>query len=326
MFGSQGSKYPTIVEHLKKIKSQLRKEYIVTDIEIAKHIRFLFTDPKFVLSNIYKKASQIHREISRFEEKEINRMLMRIAGLIFGTEVQRNPASVLHQHMILDLIETGHITFGDAFINYGNSLPVKLYKERTWCLSDDKTTYLQYKECDHNKLHQLHKNDQPIMYICQKNKLFSFYDFYTDQLMGTAGLKKSEFKPNKLSPLMPMAPEGSTPLAVSLHKLYNKKPGMPFSYEYNGADNNAYESLIEAEEALVKLWRGRIKHYQDLITAIEESIKTWFAIDLSIPPNPSKKLFDDSKDYKYNDEKTDQSTPTSVINNALISNSNSNSK
>ena len=124
MFGTQKSNYESLVSYIIVIKEQLAKQYQKVDnASIANHIRAFFSKNKLDFDLIYgaKKVKTI-RNLGEFETKEINKMLARITGLIFGTEVQRNPATLIHVQMILDLIESGHIDFDQAFNTANNPL------------------------------------------------------------------------------------------------------------------------------------------------------------------------------------------------------------
>lgn len=84
------STYETIGEYIKKIQEDLS----ITDSEIVQYIRLILSGNVITLEHENKALV-----------KEIQRTITRITYLIFGSEVVRNPASLICNQMMLDLIQ-----------------------------------------------------------------------------------------------------------------------------------------------------------------------------------------------------------------------------
>ena len=295
MFGTQPSSYPSIVHHIEQIKNQLSKHYDVKDSSIAKHIRALFNKSKLDYNDIYGRAIKDHRRIiGDFETKEINRMITRIAGLMFGTEVQRNPATLIHSQMILDLIESNEITFSDAFYSYSSKkveMKISKYNNDWYVISENSNTlkYSFYK--NGGIVYEVEGNQKKtnMMVIIEKvgsnfkKIIFLIKDGSTKQILG----RTLAIAPNEkgiillYEPLMPMAPTASTSMAVSLNEHYRLH--IPYHYIHNGATSPDFSDLVIAENLLVELWREKIAlNKKNIIASIQRACAaSWFNIDIT---------------------------------------------
>lgn len=294
MFGTQSSSYPSIVEHIEVIKQQLNKYYIiVNDSSIAKHIRAIFCKNKLDFNDIYGSIKEKpDRNIGAFETKEINKMITRVVGLIFGTETQRNPAALIHIQMILDLIESGAIKFSEAFYSYQGIQPERNINTKSqftnvefimedsqgikFWLPKGNTVILTWDGYETNFIVETIKINAKKLYILK--------DKNSKQMIARAIIEKGKTEAQFIpEPLMPMAPTDSTSMAVSLNQHY--KEHMPYPYIHNGARNEDFSSLIAAEDILVKLWAQKIasldiNKVDYVILAIARSCKEWYGIEV----------------------------------------------
>ena len=286
MFGTQSSSYPSLVGHIEKIKHQLSKFYEVKDSSIVKHIRSIFNQEKLNYDNIYGGAKENHKRIiGEFEETQINKMITRIAGLILGTEAQRNPAALIHSQMILDLIESEDITFSDAFYSYTkDKVERKIIKHDKdyFAITEGANLYKYYFLKNGGDVYNWNDRTKTSMTITIVEKIFILKDRITQEILmrtSTIVAKITEYS-LRPDPLMPMAPLKSTSMAVSLNKHY--KSNMPYPYIHNGAESE-FSDLVVAENRLVELWKEKIAINKEYLVAsiYRACLNNWFSIDIT---------------------------------------------
>ena len=216
-------------------------------------------------------------------------MLTRVAGLIFGTEVQRRPAAFIHSHMLLDLIEEQIIDFKKAFYE---SITITSYDANKdyfyvenwrgvnyWFPINKGKIYI-YADDGHYVVTDMIISKDKDNYIIKKESTSNIISIYTKKPP-----KKNEFLFKILfKPWMPMAPSGATAMAVKLNKYHNSL-GTPFSYIHNGGEEEPH-ALEQAEIDLVNYWLKHVAGLSEIdmtdsskvIDAIESACVGWCGI------------------------------------------------
>jgi len=110
--------YKVVYNNIEEIKLNLNKyeDRKVTDGDIAFWIRSIINGKSIVQDGALVCSDKSVLAINQF--KKLTEMmiaqLIKITYLLFGSEVMRNPASLIHHQMMIDLILDGTITWKDA--------------------------------------------------------------------------------------------------------------------------------------------------------------------------------------------------------------------
>lgn len=114
--------YKTVHELIGEIKNNLNKNRAkacpeVTDKDIASWIRDIISGNRYIVQNgVLKRSNSADIKIEDFKKLAdmMVAQLIKITYLLFGSEVMRNPASLIHHQMMIDLILVNKMTWKDA--------------------------------------------------------------------------------------------------------------------------------------------------------------------------------------------------------------------
>jgi hypothetical protein len=123
--------YKVVYEIIEKIKFNLNK-YIdrkVTDKDIAFWIRSIINGKLIVQDGALVRSDKSVLAINQFKKlpDKMVAQLIKITYLLFGSEVMRNPASLIHHQMMIDLILDGMMTWKEALNgDDGGEMPMSM--------------------------------------------------------------------------------------------------------------------------------------------------------------------------------------------------------
>ena len=113
--------YTTVNELIEAIKNNLNKNRVeayldVTDGDIASWIRSIINGKPIVQNGALVCRDENVPAINQFKKltDKMIAQLIKITYLLFGSEVMRNPASLIHHQMMIDLILVNKMTWKDA--------------------------------------------------------------------------------------------------------------------------------------------------------------------------------------------------------------------
>ncbi|MDX2049736.1 MAG: hypothetical protein SFT93_00955, partial [Rickettsiaceae bacterium] len=112
--------YASIFNTIKNIKSLIYKCYNcnVEDADIANLIRSIMNGDKLDQFSNLNTNKENYQNISARHKDLILKDLVRISYVMFGSEVVRNPASIIHNLMILDMIIKDKMSWEDALYSF----------------------------------------------------------------------------------------------------------------------------------------------------------------------------------------------------------------